>query len=176
MPTWPAATTADSSLGASQSLSLIGCGQKTAGQAPTGAQPISVNVQRVESKPLALAAETVGRTEGSREIKIHARVNGILEKQVYEEGLPVKAGAELYRISTNCLPFDSPAGTMAMKINVTSGQLIEAPEPVFRIHSHSRFGTTMRMRCLLRQGQWVLDKPSSPVRMGGLRTGDWPQE
>lgn len=85
-------------------LMASGCDRNTAAPAPSDDQPVSVNVQRVESKPLALAVETVGRTEGSREIKVHARVNGILEKQMYKEGLPVKAGAELFRI--DAVPYE----------------------------------------------------------------------
>jgi membrane fusion protein (multidrug efflux system) len=42
--------------------------------------------------------EAVGRTEGSREVQVRARVSGILEKQRYTEGDSVKAGAVLFQI------------------------------------------------------------------------------
>jgi membrane fusion protein (multidrug efflux system) len=42
--------------------------------------------------------EAVGRTEGSREVQVRARVSGILEKQMYTEGDAVKQGAPLFRI------------------------------------------------------------------------------
>jgi membrane fusion protein (multidrug efflux system) len=42
--------------------------------------------------------ESVGRTEGSREVQVRARVSGILEKQMYVEGESVKAGATLFQI------------------------------------------------------------------------------
>ena len=45
-----------------------------------------------------IAFEAVGQAEGSREVEIRARVSGILEKRVYDEGAPVKAGAVLFRI------------------------------------------------------------------------------
>jgi membrane fusion protein (multidrug efflux system) len=46
--------------------------------------------------PITVSA--VGRTEGSREVQIRARVSGIIEKQLYTEGDTVKAGAPLFRI------------------------------------------------------------------------------
>jgi membrane fusion protein (multidrug efflux system) len=40
----------------------------------------------------------VGRTEGSREVQVRARVAGILERQLYTEGDSVKAGATLFQL------------------------------------------------------------------------------
>jgi membrane fusion protein, multidrug efflux system len=40
----------------------------------------------------------VARTEGSREVQVRARVAGILERQLYNEGDAVAAGAPLFRI------------------------------------------------------------------------------
>src|SRR5262249_796584 len=39
-----------------------------------------------------------GTAEGSREVEIRARVTGILEKRVYEEGAPVNAGQVMFTI------------------------------------------------------------------------------
>jgi membrane fusion protein, multidrug efflux system len=75
---------------------LAGCGDDAApGEVP---QALAVTTRTLEAQPLPLVIETVGRTEGSREVQLRARVNGILEKQVYSEGVPVKAGAQLFRI------------------------------------------------------------------------------
>jgi membrane fusion protein, multidrug efflux system len=77
-------------------LVLAGCGRDSA---PTDQDnALEVSTQRVESRPLPLVLEAVGRTEGSREIELRARVSGILEKQIYDEGSRVKAGATLFRI------------------------------------------------------------------------------
>ena len=54
---------------------------------------ITVQPQRV---PMLI--ETVGQAEGSREIQVRARVTGILEKRLFQEGQRVAAGALLYRI------------------------------------------------------------------------------
>ena len=54
---------------------------------------ITVQPQRVP-----LLVETVGQAEGSREIEVRARVTGILERRLFQEGQRVAAGAPLYRI------------------------------------------------------------------------------
>ncbi len=66
-----------------------------AGQAPP---PPSVEVLEVTPRPVPVAHEYVGQTMGSREVEIHARVTGIIEQRLYEEGAPVEAGAPLFRI------------------------------------------------------------------------------
>ena len=42
--------------------------------------------------------EAVGRTEGSKEVEIRARVSGIVQKHLYNEGSFVRAGAPLFQI------------------------------------------------------------------------------
>src|SRR5205823_3143253 len=64
-----------------------------------GAQAaVQVTTVAVAPQQVPIAFEAVGRTEGSREVQIRARVAGILEQQLYNEGDPVKAGAPLFRI------------------------------------------------------------------------------
>lgn len=84
-------------------LALAACNDSGARQqekkakAPAdGAVPVSV----IEAAPRAVPVsfEAVGRTEGSREVQVRARVAGILEKQLYQEGERVKEGAPLFRI------------------------------------------------------------------------------
>jgi membrane fusion protein (multidrug efflux system) len=74
---------------------LAACDKKTAPQTGT---PIPVTTLQLQAKSLPLVIETVGRTEGSKEVELRARVSGILEKRVYIEGSVVKAGATLFRI------------------------------------------------------------------------------
>lgn len=52
----------------------------------------------VAPKAVPLVIESVGRTEGSKEVEVRARVTGILERQTYNEGETVKAGQVLFRI------------------------------------------------------------------------------
>src|SRR5437763_3238379 len=69
--------------------------------APTA---LPVTVIEVAPKQVPVSFEAVGRTEGSREVQIRARVSGILEKQLYTEGDSVQAGAPLFRIERT--PFE----------------------------------------------------------------------
>ena len=80
---------------------LAACGKNgeakanAAGGAPP---PMPVTVIRVESKNVPIALEAVGQAEGSREVEIRARVSGIIEKRLYDEGSTVAAGQELFLI------------------------------------------------------------------------------
>jgi len=66
---------------------------------PAAAPPaVPVSVVQVAPREVPVVFEAVGRTEGSREVQVRARVAGILERQLYSEGDAVKAGAPLFRI------------------------------------------------------------------------------
>jgi membrane fusion protein (multidrug efflux system) len=74
---------------------LAACG----GNAETkGDKPIPVSTQQVEPRSVPLVLEAVGRTEGSKEVEIRARVSGIVQKRLYDEGSFVRAGAPLFQI------------------------------------------------------------------------------
>ena len=76
-------------------LGLTACG----GKADTNAEkpvPVTTRTVAVGSAPIVL--EAVGRTEGSKEVEIRARVSGIVQKRLYNEGSFVRAGAPLFQI------------------------------------------------------------------------------
>ncbi len=79
-------------------LALAACGKQGAPQGAGGMPPPEVNVVKLESSDLALDYEYVGQTAGSKETEIRARVPGILENRLYEEGARVKAGTVLFQI------------------------------------------------------------------------------
>lgn len=84
-------------------LLLAACGQGDAGQKAQKAekaapQAVAVTVVEVAPREVPVAFEAVGRTEGSREVQVRARVAGILEQQLYREGDSVAAGAPLFRL------------------------------------------------------------------------------
>ncbi|HVL34258.1 MAG TPA: efflux RND transporter periplasmic adaptor subunit [Burkholderiales bacterium] len=66
------------------------------GKGPQG--PVPVTVLEVAPRAVPITFEAVGRTEGSREVQVRARVAGIVEQQLYSEGDAVKAGAPLFRL------------------------------------------------------------------------------
>jgi membrane fusion protein (multidrug efflux system) len=59
---------------------------------------------KVAPRAVPIDFDAVGRTEGSREIQVRARVAGILEAQLFTEGDFVKAGTPLFRIERE--PFE----------------------------------------------------------------------
>ena len=83
---------------------LVACSDSGARQqekkAAKDAAPAAVPVTIVAAAPrdVPVSFEAVARTEGSREVQVRARVTGILERQLYNEGDPVPAGAPLFRI------------------------------------------------------------------------------
>ncbi len=81
-------------------LLLAGCSEKSshanANNAPM--PPPEVNVVAVQPKDIPLSFEYVGQTAGSRETEVRARISGILEKRLYEEGSRVNAGTVLFQI------------------------------------------------------------------------------
>src|SRR6478735_7908575 len=77
---------------------LAACG-KADGQgknAPSAPPPMPVTTLPVAFGQVPVSIEAVGQAEGSREVEIRARVNGILEKRLYEEGAQVAAGQTLF--------------------------------------------------------------------------------
>lgn len=87
------------------SLALAGCKKEEGGQggaeaaAGHGAMPpAAVEFVTVTAEDVQLEKEYAGRTAGSREVEVRARVGGILLERTYVEGSAVKQGDILFRI------------------------------------------------------------------------------
>lgn len=74
---------------------LAACGNKAD---PNATKPIPVTTQQVEQRSVPVVLDAVGRTEGSKEVEIRARVSGIVQKRLYNEGSFVRAGTPLFQI------------------------------------------------------------------------------
>ena len=61
-----------------------------------GFPPAPVSVQEVKTTTVPIRFEYVGQTAGSKEAEVRARVQGILEKRLYQEGSRVNAGQALF--------------------------------------------------------------------------------
>ena len=59
----------------------------SSGEAPPEAQPIPVRTITVASTTVPNVIELPGRVEPVREAEVRARVTGIVQEQLYEEGL-----------------------------------------------------------------------------------------
>lgn len=82
-------------------LTLSACGKEGTAPASASAVPpaaIPVTVQPVVPRRVPVVFATVGQVEGAKEVQVRARVSGILEKQLYTDGVPVAAGAPLFQI------------------------------------------------------------------------------
>jgi membrane fusion protein, multidrug efflux system len=82
-------------------FALVGCGQghDNAPPGPGGDMPPApVTTVEVRSETVELYGDYAGRLHGSREAEVRARVGGILEQRLYEEGEVVEQGAPLFRI------------------------------------------------------------------------------
>jgi membrane fusion protein, multidrug efflux system len=65
---------------------------------PNAEQPIPVTTLQIDRRAVPIVLEAVGRTEGSKEVEIRARVSGIVQKQLYSEGSFGRAGPPLFQI------------------------------------------------------------------------------
>ena len=87
-------------LWSSLSLVLLTACNKTppSPEAAGGPPPASVTVETISAQTVPINFEYVGRLEASREVEIRARVAGVIQRRYFEEGVPVKAGALLFKL------------------------------------------------------------------------------
>jgi membrane fusion protein (multidrug efflux system) len=104
-------------------LVLAACGQsqQQAGGFH-GMPPAEVTTVKLEPRTLPATFEYVGQTTGSKEVEVRARVTGILEKKLFQEGAWVKAGQPLFIID----PKQMQAATAALEADVQRAQAQKA--------------------------------------------------
>lgn len=101
---------------------LSACGNDPAAQMTP--PPQEVTVVEVTHGALPLELEYTGRTAGSREVEVRARVSGILLERRYEEGRAVHQGDVLFRIDPDS--FRATAAQARAEANVARAQLEQA--------------------------------------------------
>lgn len=82
---------------------LAGCGEANKPAAPAAAPaaappPAEVDVITVASSSATLTQDLPGRLQAIRSAQVRARVEGILEKRLFNEGSDIAAGAPLFQI------------------------------------------------------------------------------
>jgi membrane fusion protein (multidrug efflux system) len=117
-------------LAAAVLVMMAGCGKKDDQAHALGGAlpPPEVSVVTVEPKNIATGFEYVGQTAGSRETEVRARISGILEKRLYEEGSRVKAGTVLFQIDpgtyqTQLASLEAAAAVNQAKLNQARREL-----------------------------------------------------
>jgi len=103
---------------------------KAAASAPAAVQ---VAVKRVEPQRVPVALEAVGQAEGSREIEVRARVSGILEKRLYDEGATVRSGQLLFQIDR--IPFELAVAQSKAALNQERARQEQAQREADRLKS-----------------------------------------
>ena len=83
-----------SAAGAALALLLAGCSS----EAPPAPPPPEVNIVTVGTQPVPNIIELPGRVQAYRTAEVRARVDGIVERRLFEEGSYVAAGKPLFRI------------------------------------------------------------------------------
>ena len=79
---------------------VAGCGpsQPKGGGGFAGFPPAEVTVVSVQPRTFPVTFEYTGQTTGSKDVEVRARVTGIIEKRLFDEGARVKAGQPLFVI------------------------------------------------------------------------------
>lgn len=77
-------------------LALTGCQGRESTKAQKDAHPPEVTVITAEPRTVPVTFEYVAQVQSSRQVNIHARVTGFLDKRVYTEGAIVKEGDVLF--------------------------------------------------------------------------------
>lgn len=117
-------------------LSACGGGDKpAAGPGPGGAMPPpEVDVITVGRGSATLTQDLPGRVQAYRTAQVRARVEGIVEKRLFEEGSDVKAGMPLYRISSRTYQaaFDAAEADAAL-----ARQTVERYKPLLGVKAVS---------------------------------------
>ncbi len=111
---------------------LAACSKADSNDAAKAAPPaLAVAAVVVAPKPVPILVDAVGRTEGSKEVEVRARVSGIVQKQLYAEGENVRASTPLYRIERT--PFESALAQANAVLNQDRAKLEQAKRDNIRL-------------------------------------------
>lgn len=94
-------------------LALAGC---SAGDPPAPPPP-EVQIITVRQQPIANVIELPGRIQAVRTAEVRARVNGIVQRRLYEEGTDVRAGQPLFAIDPSELRANLNAALATLQRN-----------------------------------------------------------
>ena len=115
---------------ASLALLVAACGPAPQGGFQ-GFPPAAVTTLVLQPRTLPVSYEYVGQTAGSKEVEVRARVTGILEKRLFAEGAPVKAGQPLFVIDPK--PLEAQAAAADAEVARARAQLTQAEREVARL-------------------------------------------
>ncbi len=113
-------------------LAVAACGkpQQQAGGFH-GFPPAAVTVKKVEPQTFPVTFEYVGQTQGSKDVEVRARVTGIIEKRLYQEGSFVKAGQPLFVIDAR--PYEAQVNAAKADLARAQAQKAQADRELARL-------------------------------------------
>src|SRR5262245_23877768 len=103
---------------------LLGGCHRGAAAAPQVPPPTDVAVVTVAPLDVPMTFEYLGRTEGSREVEVRARVSGFLDSRHFVEGAMVEAGQLLFQIDPK--PLQAQAAAAGAEVEVATARLEQA--------------------------------------------------
>jgi membrane fusion protein (multidrug efflux system) len=112
-------------------LVLAACGQGQQQQGFHGFPPAQVTTIKVEPQTLPAVYEYVGQTTGSKEVEVRARVTGILEKKLFQEGAAVRAGQPLFVIDPR--PLQAQTAALEAEVVRAEAQRAQAERELARL-------------------------------------------
>jgi len=110
---------------------LAACGQQQQGGGFHGFPPADVTTIKLEPRTLPATYEYVGQTTGSKEVEVRARVTGILEKKLFQEGAPVKPGQVLFIIDPK--PLEAQVAALEAEVTRAQAQKAQAERELARL-------------------------------------------
>jgi membrane fusion protein (multidrug efflux system) len=114
----------------------VGADKPAAGPGPGGAMPPpEVDVITVGTGRATLTQDLPGRLQAYRTAQVRARVEGVIEKRLFEEGSDVKAGAPLFQINAHTYKATVDAAQADVAI---ARQTVERYKPLLAIKAVSQ--------------------------------------
>lgn len=120
---------------------LVGQGdaQEKAGSKPAAPAAVAVSAVQVEPRTVPVTFEAVGRTEGSREVQVRARIAGIVEAQLYREGDAMQMATARLRQAELNLSYT----TVRAPIGGVTGRALQSVGTLVQPNSDSALLTTL---------------------------------
>lgn len=112
-------------------LALAACGKSQSQGGFHGFPPAEVTVQAVAPQTFPVSFEYVGQTAGSKDVEVRARVTGIIEKRLYQEGAFVKAGQPLFTIDAK--PYQAQVAAASADLARAEAQKAQADRELARL-------------------------------------------
>jgi membrane fusion protein, multidrug efflux system len=113
------------------SLLVAACGPSQQPGAFHGFPPSEVTTVVMEPNAVPASYEYVGQTAGSKEVEVRARVTGILEQKLFQEGSAVKAGQVLFVIDPK--PLAAQAAALEADLVRAQAQKAQSDREVARL-------------------------------------------